>query len=147
MKNRYYKVKDDLLIEVKTIKDMIYTDKSGKPKILYNENYKGYEYIIVSYGTHPCCYIGMYEDDKNYNVDYSEIDLNVHGGLTYSGNLTHLPVDHKKWWIGWDYAHFGDRFGNRDITDRYYKDHTWKTRELIKECIDAIDKLEVLCNG
>lgn len=126
----------------KPIKRMVYTNNMHTSEILYSDTYKGLDFYVVSYGTHPCCYIGMYEDDKNYNVDYSEIDLNVHGGLTYSGNLTHLPVDHKKWWIGWDYAHVGDRFG-----EYYQSGHTWKTTELIKECIQAIDEIRGDNNG
>ena len=77
MKNRYYKVKDDLLIEVKPAKAMIYTDKTTKPKILFRDMYKGYEYIIVSYGSHPCCYIGLDENNKFYGVNYMDIDLDV----------------------------------------------------------------------
>lgn len=149
MKNRYYKVKDDLLIEIKSAKAMIYTDKSTKPKILFRDMYKGYEYIIVSYGSHPCCYIGLDENNKFYGVSYLDIDLDVHGGLTYSDNLFHVIGNSDRWYIGWDYAHYGDRFGNRYSSSimNYSYDHTWKTKELIKECIDAIDNLEVLCNG
>lgn len=152
MRNKYYKLKDNLLVEVTPAKAMIYTDKIGDPKILYRNAYKGYEYIIVSYGTHPCCYIGLDEHHKYYAVDYDDIDLDVHGGLTYSGTLRHV-IDNiaDKWYIGWDYAHYGDRTGNdhhfKHIPIGYSLDHTWKTRELIKECVDAIDKLEVLCNG
>ena len=147
MRNNFYKVKDDLIIEVKPARAMIYTDKTGKPRILFRDMYKGYEYIIVSYGTHPCCYIGLPSNHEYYELDYDSIDLDVHGGLTYSGRLLHLPdIDRDKWYIGWDYAHMGDRFGNRDITDRFYKDHTWKTKELIKECIDAIDELIMECD-
>ncbi len=43
-----------------------------------------------------------------------EIDLDVHGGLTYSNNYLCISENKKvEGWIfiGWDYAHYGDYAG------------------------------------
>ena len=37
--------------------------------------------------------------------------------------------------IGWDYAHLGDRYGNRDVYHFIRYDHTYKTKELIIKAI------------
>lgn len=125
----------------KPIRRMVYTNKS-KCNILYLDMYKDYVYFIMDYGTHPCCYILLDKDNKFYSIDYNNIPLHVHGGLTFSGSELNDYIETDNWIIGWDYAHIGDRYGE------YYKNgYTWKTTELIKECIKAIDELEVICNG
>ena len=36
-------------------------------------------------------------------------DLDVHGGVTYGHLETWDGDTEERWWIGWDYAHLGDR--------------------------------------
>lgn len=123
----------------KPIRAMIYTDLTKEGEVLYNDTYKGYDFYVISYGSHPCCYILLDKKNPFYYQHYDDIPLDVHGGLTYSSK-EHYLIDNKgKWIIGWDYAHYGDKFGNRTWS---CGDHTWKTKELIKECINAIDRLE-----
>ncbi len=117
----------------KPVRRMIYSNNNHKTDLLYDDIYKGYHYYIVSYGTHPCCYVAT-----NKKLD----DLDVHGGITWSGCLKEVNIDSNKLGIGWDYAHVGDRFG-----EYYQSGHTWKTTELIKECINAIEEMELNNNG
>ena len=35
--------------------------------------------------SHLCCYLGIHNTHPLANKDYESIPLNVHGGLTYSG--------------------------------------------------------------
>lgn len=114
---------------IKPIRRMIYTNDMHTSEVLYSDIYKGFNYYIVSYGTHPCCYISL----NNYLVPE---DLKVHGGITWSGYLRDVNIHSDDIGIGWDYAHAGDRFG-----EYYVNGHTWKTTELIKECIDAIEEI------
>ena len=131
----------------KPIKSMIYTELTNNAQVLYEDKYKGIVYYIISYGTHPCCYLLLPKGNKYYNKPYTKIPLDVHGGLTYASSK-HFLIDNvnKEWIIGWDYAHYGDRFGLRCYNFTKF-DHTWKTTELIRECVKAIDELEVICNG
>lgn len=44
------------------MKEMFYT-RENRRELLYNDVYKGFYYYIMTYGTHPCCYI---EIPKNF---------------------------------------------------------------------------------
>jgi len=51
-------------------------------------------------------YIGIPEGHKLYGVHYDLIEVNVHGGLTYSREEL---IDEVKYWvIGFDCAHYSD---------------------------------------
>jgi hypothetical protein len=59
-----------------------------------------------------CGYVGVPPGHKYYSVSYEELpDMNVHGGLTYSGQCD-PPICHDGneavWWFGFDTAHFKD---------------------------------------
>lgn len=41
--------------------------------------------------------------------DYSDFDFDVHGGLTFSGDLKHAGIEDSHWWFGFDCLHLGDR--------------------------------------
>lgn len=79
---------------------------TGKTEILAMGEISGFEYFVISYGTHPCCYIKIPEEHEYYKKDYDDIDIYCHGGLTYSKES--LLDFEKGWFIGWDYAHLGD---------------------------------------
>jgi hypothetical protein len=71
-----------------------------------------------------CGYVGVPVGHPAYGVDYDQIDVSVHGGLTYgaacaedeadgapSGGVCHVPLDgrpHEVWWQGFDCGHGGD---------------------------------------
>lgn len=93
------------------MKEMVYTPRRQKAEILYESELNGFEYFIVSFGTHPCCYIKIPEEHELFGLDYDKIyeldyDIPCHGGLTYSDDR--LLDKEKGWYLGWDYAHLGD---------------------------------------
>lgn len=76
------------------MKEMIYyTERDGTIEVLDERTYNGYEYIIISYKTHPCCYVRIPKNDPLYKIhflyeDRKYIDkINVHGGITFSEHL------------------------------------------------------------
>lgn len=71
---------------------------------------EGYHYVIVSYGSHPCAYVKIPEGHPCYGLDYGKIFISCHGGLTFSSMGLYLRGKELRpgYWIGWDYAHFGD---------------------------------------
>lgn len=111
-----------------------------KPELLYNGEYGGYEYYITSMGSHPCAYIIIEPDDILFGKSEEELNIPVHGGITYTATfLSDWVTD--KWVIGWDYWHYGDYDGitgplleNMDV--KYKK---WTTLEIKNEVIEAID--------
>ena len=124
-------------------KEMIYQSKRIAD-LLYTEEYKGYDFYVVSLGTHPCCYIKLPLGNKYYNKCYDDIELNVHGGLTYASDTLKLDnLTITGWIIGWDYAHLGDYYGYdiplSHFSIEYNKQYT--TDELINDCKNAIDQL------
>lgn len=110
-----------------------------KPIILYTNKYKDYIYYIINYGTHPCCYVYLSKGHKYFGKHYDDIDINCHGGLTFSYNQLHdiMPSEKNYWIIGWDYAHYGDYVG----LCKELAGHKYTTEELIKDCQDVIDQL------
>ena len=77
-----------------------------KPKIEIIEtfDYKGYKCMIKNnsmYNT-KLGHIVIPNNDKLYNAKWDEIDINVHGGITFAGELDGEFV------IGFDCMHFFD---------------------------------------
>ena len=82
----------------------------GMNGVVEHSFYKGKEYVIYSFKTHPCAYVLLTEKDPDYRKFYDNIGLLCHGGLTYSAETWESPFHwfSEGWIIGWDYAHLGD---------------------------------------
>lgn len=63
--------------------EMEYTKDLNSPKTLAFGIKNNFNWWIISYGTHPCCYIEIPECHKFFGRHYDEISLEVHGGLTF----------------------------------------------------------------
>ena len=76
--------------------------------ILRDEVVDGLRCLILQGPVSPCAYIGIPLDSTLADKDYNEIDLPVHGGLTFgkAGDGDRWPAG--LYWYGWDYAHYGD---------------------------------------
>ncbi len=133
------------------IKEMKY-QTNRKVELLYNNIYKNYHYYILNLGTHPTAYIEVTRHSHIYFQDYRELDINVHGGLTFSGNTLYLNEKNKitnSWFIGWDYAHTGDYVGYYEdfnncgifTINSLRDDKKWTTKEIIKECENVINQI------
>lgn len=111
-------------------------------RMILTSDYKGWTYSIITFGTHPCAYV----DVKNTMFDgkfYADIPIECHGGLTYSAD--YLPITNDKgWFIGWDYAHWGDLFYSQYNIDMGVIDivsKEWTIDEVEEECKNVIDQL------
>lgn len=51
-------------------------------------------------------YVALPKGHKYYEVDYNDIPVDVHGGLTYG------QMDGEMWVVGFDTAHYMDTFTN-----------------------------------
>lgn len=122
--------------------EMIYSEKRiNPPEVIFSEAYFGYTFYILSMGTHPCAYIQIPKNDKLFGMDYDDIEnkyeLNVHGGLTYT-NSKLKSVESEGWFIGWDYAHWGDYIGYADYS---FEDKKWDVRDIRNECENVIEQI------
>ena len=77
-----------------------------------------------------------------------EIDLDVNGGVTYSNEGLNISENQRieGWFVGWDYAHYGDYTGfNLIYPDEYvYWRKKWTTREIYEEVRQACYQLNEL---
>jgi len=77
--------------------------------IIGHGRYNGVDYYLYWHSTWWCAYIDA-RGTRFDGADYDNIDIDCHGGFTYSEPT--LPSDFKgykqSWYIGWDYAHAGD---------------------------------------
>ena len=64
------------------MKEMVYS-KTRAIEVLDRGIYKGYDYVVLSLGTHPCGYVRVPEDHPYYGEDYNNCDIYCHWGLTY----------------------------------------------------------------
>lgn len=97
---------------------------NAKP-VIFKGSYRGQDYAIISYGSHPCAYI---ETDKGSLFDND--DLECHGGVTWRD--FHGDVNH--YCVGWDYAH-SDDFVNHFSHDG----KRWTLEEIDEEICHVID--------
>lgn len=91
-----------------------------------------------TYKEHECRVLRM-PITGHYGIDYGSLDsVEVHGGLTYSGEMP----DSDKWWFGFDCAHYGDHVPFCSLVGReVYRDMRYVTEEL-KSLVDQIINIE-----
>lgn len=128
------------------IKEMEY-GKEKKTELLCKGKYENYNYYVLNLGTHPTAYIEIPKEDKLYGKSYDEIyrigcDIDVNGGLTYSDNEL-MGISSNNWFIGWDYAHYGDYCGYEETMPESIRTYgkKWTTEEIIEECENAISQI------
>lgn len=109
--------------------------------------YRGIEGVILRVrpesSGHLCGYIKVGEGESKPHYDeYNSKDIEVHGGLTFSGRLPEM----KGYWIGFDCAHSGDLMPmdqGKDLWESLgytYKSMDYVEKEL-KHLIDQVKKL------
>ena len=129
------------------MKEMEYSEKI-KREVLDTGYCLGFLYYIMNLGTYPTAYIKIPKDNKYYGKNMREIDLEVHGGVTYSKEGINISENQKieGWFVGWDYAHYGDYTG----FDLLFPEHLrtggkkWTTEEIYKEVQQACYQLNEL---
>lgn len=118
------------------MKEMMYQSEAIiGGEILDSGEIDGYKYKIVNYGPHPCAYVCLPKDHKFYGLPYDQIDIDCHGGLTYDAKKD------DEYWIGWDYAHFGDYSGYDIFSSMGVFGKIWTTAEILEEVKDVIKQL------
>jgi len=135
----------------KTFEEMV-KDESGTIYIDRIEH--NIRYLIMRGPVGLCAYLGISKDHPLAGKNYYDVDLGVHGGLTFSeiGDGKRWPKDF--WWYGWDYSHAGDYPFYYDdpaylgvIRDDYIFDEMskkWSIKEVeqeIKEILPEFKKL------
>ena len=116
-------------------------------QILDEGIYNNYHYVIVSFGSHPCAYVELPKKHKWYGLHEDNIPISCHGGLTYSstqGIICPLnnPNHRDGYWIGWDYAHYGDYvYNNFNDFGFALGEKYWTTEEIFEDVKEVINQL------
>jgi hypothetical protein len=96
--------------------EKIYTDKTTWPRgewdnepdeVLWLENLTPCFAIRYIFGTFNG-YVGVNKKHPLYCTHYDEVDITVHGGLTYAGPNPGAGEVPDHWWFGFDCNHYND---------------------------------------
>lgn len=95
-----------------------------------------------------CGYVGIPEGHTWYRKDYSEMDADVHGGLTYASHcqegddesttICHIPAPGEPdnvWWAGFDCAHAYDLSPGNDalLRTQGFQSGQWGIEEVYRD--------------
>ena len=89
---------------------------------------------------HLCGYVTLTPDNDYFGLEYDEIPVDCHGGLTYASDYEN------EWVIGFDCAHYGDFQPFYNETEWYsgrntvYRDMEFVTRECESICEQISEK-------
>lgn len=142
----------------------------AKPTQEARFEYKGYTCVVLfQWLGFRCGYVGLPKGHKFYEVDYMEMDIDCHYGLTYSEKYLYGQEDENTWWVGFDCGHSGDgydfeairkyysdnesvmRITEENEKSYYYKQYGARTLDYaINECkkiVDQLDNPELLGGG
>lgn len=129
-------------------KDMIYYPiRLEKPEVIAQGEYNNFKYYVLNLGTHPCAYIDV-TDTKLVGMEFGDIyyktKIECHCGFTYSRNyLTSVDESGKRYYIGWDYAHYGDYIGYETMfpSELIMGSKMYNTAEMVQECKNVINQI------
>ena len=123
------------------IKPVIYDkNRPGSAEQIAGGTYKNFDYYVLNLKTHPTAYIDV--TDSPLNGCDEDIDISCHGGITWCDNFVKY-INKKGWFIGWDYAHFGDYIdcGDAALNNMFLNDKKWTTEEIVEECKNVINQI------
>jgi hypothetical protein len=96
--------------------------KDEPDKVQWQDSETGMACLIVRNQLGVLCgYVGVPGEHPWHGKDYNEVDVAVHGGLTFAGPCSHGPEEHAichvpgegepddVWWLGFDCGHLYDR--------------------------------------
>lgn len=107
---------------------------------------EGIKCLIVRGPGSLCAYLGIPKEHPCAGKHYDDIDLRVHGGLTFSqAGEVETPWDPALYWIGWDYAHYRDKtFYDLQFSYGHYGEHGWTDEEVKPQVIEAAKQYKEL---
>ena len=62
-----------------------------------------------SYKSHRCGYVGVPKEHPAFDKGYDDMDIDCHGGLTFSSSGDKYPVESDLHWFGFDCHHYLDK--------------------------------------
>lgn len=89
---------------------------------------------------HLCGYIGVPKTHKRYGLAYDDVDVLVHGGLTFSESGEQMGWDEDLWYFGFDCAHSGDLVPelNKYRSDSFSSQDVYRTVDYVHAELDSL---------
>jgi hypothetical protein len=107
-------------------------------------------FILRNTSGNWCGYVGVPSTHPAYEKDYDNVNVSVHGGLTYAnkcnGHICHVPepgMPDDVWWLGFDTAHYDDLSPSIPHLKGYgatYKDVNY-TRKETEQLAEQLSKM------
>jgi hypothetical protein len=92
-----------------------------------------------------CGYVGININHPNYLHSYHDVDVKVHGGLTYSNKCNyHICHEAKEgeddnvWWLGFDTAHYDDFIPSLTMHLTCWNHGTYRTIDYVKDQVEYL---------
>jgi hypothetical protein len=87
--------------------------------------------VILVQQSHRCGYVGVLKTHIIYGIPYDNINVSVHGGLTFGapGKDNDFLDGKDTYWVGFDCAHYNDTLNN------------WSLQKTIEETNDLAQQL------
>lgn len=109
--------------------------------------HNGIRCVVLFVRTHRCGYVCVPKNNPAYKMDYEDIPLEVHGGLTFaSDTLSEIKPTPGDYWIGFDCAHAGDAMtGDIGMISLHLREgHLWTAEETLQETKHLAEQLKSL---
>jgi hypothetical protein len=96
----------------------------------------GFKCVVVQAreAQHRCGYVRIPPSHVDYNKEHDNIDVNIHGGLTFSQLEDCIEEDGKGYWIGFDCAHFQDAMVDPNVDISSVSEETKKLLSIYRSC-------------
>ena len=97
------------------MKEMIYKP-DRELEILDEGIIDGRQYYIISFGTHPCAYVKVFEEELKDKDGFEDWDIDCHGGVTFCSTLSTINADGTYQDYYGDYGFYREHFSiSKDI--------------------------------
>ena len=108
-------------------------------KIIMSGCYNGVQWVIKTLGSHPVSYIAVSKDTPVENISWpQEITFDSNDDPEEGAAASHIGLDIRNRWIGWDYAHSGDYYMMAEEM-KDVEGHKYTYDELIADVEDMTD--------
>lgn len=82
---------------------------------------------------HRCGYVRVPPNHPAFQKPYDDVDVNVHGGLTFADLEPCAHEDGQGWWLGFDCAHYNDQRHDPNVDLAKVSPETRKSLEITRE--------------
>ena len=123
--------------------EQLQEDEAGT--VYIDETKDGLRFLVLRGVGSLCAYVGLPLGHSLAGHGYDDVNIDCHGGLTYSakGNSEFLPKDH--WWYGWDYCHYMD--ASLLPFPSLSEGHKWLVKEVEEDSRGALSDFKAILDG